>query len=69
MTGVPLRGLLRALVQPVRRARALLLGPRRARVGARPRWRFRASVLNGDGIARLADLRGRALLIRFIGFG
>lgn len=46
-----------------------LTGPRAARVGKRPRWTFRHPILNGGGIERLANLRGRALLIRFIGFG
>lgn len=46
-----------------------LVGPREACVGARPRWTFRHPILNGDGVGSLADLEGKPLLIRFIGFG
>jgi hypothetical protein len=69
MAPPPLPTPLRALAAPLRRLHARLRGPRVARVGARPRWRFRRTILGGEGIRHLADLRGRALLIQFIGLG
>lgn len=53
----------------LRRLRRLLVGPRVARVGLRPRWRFRQPIHGGGGVGSLADLRGRHLLIRYIGLG
>lgn len=52
-----------------RRLVGRLFGPRRAAVGDRPRWTFRAPPLEGDQVRSIADLRGRALLLQFIGLG
>jgi len=69
MTSASLRRALRGFALPLRVAYARLTGPRMAQVGARPQWLFRQAIHNGGHVRRLSDLRGRPLLIRFIGFG
>jgi hypothetical protein len=69
MAPPPLPPILRALAAQLRRLQARLCGPRVARVGARPTWRFRRSLVEGGQVRSLADLRGRALLVHFTGLG
>ena len=69
MSSSAARGLVGGLVGPLRRVMGRLVGPRVARLGECPRWTFRRAPLEGDQVTDLADLRGRALLLQFIGLG
>lgn len=69
MAFTPARRFLENLSGPLRKVLARLAGPQVAAVGATPRWVFRKAILQGGRVRRLADLRGRALLIQFIGLG
>jgi len=69
MAFAPIRRALRALARPLHRLHERVNGPRKALIGSTPTWRFRRKIYRGGSVRSLEDLRGKPVLIRFIGLG